>query len=69
MSSGPGRRRHKQLPVIPLLLAVLALLDLRTEVQLLLDHFTVASLIEIPRHHHLAIAVLACTPWMIQRSE
>ena len=55
--------------MIPLLLAVLALLDLRTEVQLLLDHFTVASLIEIPRHHPLAIAVLACTPWMIQRSE
>ena len=69
MSSGPGRRRHQPLPVIPLLLAVLALLDLRTEVQLLLDHFTVASLIEIPRNHPLAIAVLACTPWMIQRSE
>ena len=69
MSSGPWRRRHQPLPVIPLLLAVLALLDLRTEVQLLLDHFTVASLIEIPRHHPLAIAVLACTPWMIQRFE
>jgi hypothetical protein len=69
MSSGPGRGRPQSLPLIPLLLAVLALLDLRAEVQLLLDHFTVASLIEIPRHHPLAIAVLAFTPWMIQRSQ
>lgn len=65
--SGPERRRPLQLPLIPLLLAALALLDLRAELQLLLDHFTLASLVEIPRHHPLAITVLACTPWMLQR--
>ncbi|WP_296447754.1 hypothetical protein [Vulcanococcus sp.] len=57
-----------QLPLIPILLAILALLDLRTELQLLADHFTFASLVEIPRHHPLAIAVLVFTPWMIQSS-
>ncbi len=39
--SGPGRRRPLQLPLIPLVLGLLALLDLRTELLLLLDHFTV----------------------------
>ena len=61
-------RRPLQLPLVPILLALLALLDLRTEVQLLADHFTFASLVEIPRHHPLAIAVLLFTPWMIRCS-
>ena len=61
-------RRPLQLPLVPILLALLALLDLRAELQLLLDHFTFASLAEIPRHHPLAIAVLLFTPWMIQRT-
>ena len=64
----PGGRRPLQLPLVPVLLALLALLDLRAELQLLADHFTVASLVEIPRHHPLAIAVLLFTPWMIQRT-
>jgi hypothetical protein len=55
-------------PLIPLLLVLFALLDLRTELQLLLDHFTFASLVEIPRHHPLALAVLLCSPWLFQRS-
>jgi len=63
-----GRSARQRPPLIPLLLALLALLDLRTELQLLLDHFTLASLVEIPRHHSLAIAVLLCTPWLLQRS-
>ena len=67
--SGPERRRHLRLPLIPLVLAILALVDLRSELLLLLDHFTWTSLIEIPRNHPLAIAVLACTPWMIQRPQ
>ncbi|MBW0173655.1 MAG: hypothetical protein KXJ50_14010 [Vulcanococcus sp.] len=67
MRLSDGRRRL-QLPLIPILLAILALLDLRTELQLLADHFTFASLVEIPRHHPLAIAVLVFTPWMIQSS-
>jgi hypothetical protein len=67
MRLSDGRRRL-QLPLIPILLAILALLDLRTELQLLADHFTFASLVEIPRHHPLAIAILVFTPWMIQSS-
>jgi hypothetical protein len=43
-------------------------LELRTELQLLVDHFTFASLVEIPRYHPLAIAVLLLTPWMIRCS-
>jgi hypothetical protein len=65
---GAGRSARLQLPLIPLLLALLALMDLRTELQLLLDHFTITSLVEIPRHHPLAIAVLLCTPWLWNRS-
>jgi hypothetical protein len=61
---GAGRTARLRLPLIPLVLALLALLDLRTEFQLLLDHFTITSLVEIPRHHPLAIAVLLCTPWL-----
>ncbi|MEN9859605.1 MAG: hypothetical protein RLZZ515_87 [Cyanobacteriota bacterium] len=63
-----GRSARQRLPLIPLLLALLALLDLRTELQLLVDHFTITSLVEIPRHHPLALAVLLCTPWLMQRS-
>jgi len=65
---GAVRPARLQLPLIPLLLALLALMDLRTELQLLLDHFTITSLVEIPRHHPLAIAVLLCTPWLWNRS-
>ncbi len=63
-----GRTARLRLPLIPLVLALLALLDLRTEFQLLLDHFTITSLVEIPRHHPLAIAVLICTPWLWNQS-
>ena len=65
---GAGRTARLRLPLIPLVLALLALLDLRTEFQLLLDHFTITSLVEIPRHHPLAIAVLLCTPWLWNQS-
>jgi hypothetical protein len=65
---GAVRPARLQLPLIPLLLALLALMDLRTELQLLLDHFTITSLVEIPRHHPLAMAVLLCTPWLWNRS-
>lgn len=53
--------------LVPLLLAALALLDLRPELQLLLDHLTLTSLLAIPRHHPLAIAVLLSTPWLLRR--
>jgi hypothetical protein len=61
-------QRPLRLPLVPIVLALLALLDLRTELQLLADHFTFASVAEIPRHHPLAIAVLLLTPWMIRSS-
>jgi hypothetical protein len=63
-----GRSPRRPLPLIPLLLVLLALLDLRTELQLLLDHFTFSSLVEIPRHHPLPLAVLLCSPWLFQRA-
>jgi len=62
--STTGRRR---LPLAPLLLGVLALLDLRVEIQLLLDHFTWTSLMAIPLAHPLAIAVLILLPGLWSR--
>jgi hypothetical protein len=52
---------------MPVVLAVLALLDLRVELQLLLDHFTWTSLAQIPLHHPLALAVLVVTPALMRR--
>ena len=53
--------------LVPLLLAALALLDLRPELLLLADHFTITTLLAIPRHHPLAVAVLFSTPWLLRR--
>ena len=58
-----GKRR---VPVAPLLLGLLALLDLRVEIQLLLDHFTWISLAMIPAAHPLATAVLLLLPSMLR---
>ena len=52
---------------VPLLLAILALLDLRVEIQLLLDHFTLTSLIFAIRHHLLAVLVIILLPSMWRR--
>ncbi|MDP7994635.1 MAG: hypothetical protein RAK21_06695 [Synechococcus sp. SP2 MAG] len=60
---------------IPLLLGVLALLDLRVELQLLFDHITLTSLIFAIRHHLLAVVVILLLPSMwchygpVRRSE
>jgi len=54
-------------PLAPFLLALLALLDLRVEIQLLLDHFTWISLAMIPAAHPLACAVLLLLPSMLRR--
>jgi hypothetical protein len=62
-----GRRRSWRLPPIPLLLALLALFDLRTELQLLSDHFTFTSLAALAEHHPLALSVLVLTPWLWTR--
>jgi hypothetical protein len=49
------------------LLGGLALLDLRVEVLLLLDHFTWTSLLAAPLAHPLAIAVLVVLPGLWRR--
>jgi len=60
---------------VPLLLGVLALLDLRVELQLLVDHITLTSLIFAIRHHLLAVVVIVLLPSMwrhyrpVRRSE
>jgi hypothetical protein len=60
----PSRRRT---PLVPLLLALLALLDLRVELQLLFDHLTLTSLTEAVRTHLLAVMVLLFTPSLLRR--
>ena len=47
---------------VPLLLGLLALLDLRVELQLLADHFTLAAVGAAVRSHLLAVAVLLLLP-------
>ena len=50
---------------VPLLLGLLALLDLRVELQLLADHFTLAAVGAAVRAHLLAVAVLLLLPSLI----
>ena len=50
---------------MPLLLGLLALLDLRVELQLLADHFTLASLAAAVRSHPLAVAILLLWPSLL----
>lgn len=52
---------------VPLLLAVLAVLDLRLELQLLAEHFTFTALWFALVSHPLAVAVLVLTPSMLRR--
>jgi hypothetical protein len=66
--AGPqSRSLRRRVPWAPLLLALLALLDLRTEFQLLLDHFTWTSLSVIPLQHPLAVMVLVLLPSLLRR--
>lgn len=44
--------------LIPLLLLLLSLLDLRVEILLLIDHFTLTSLVQAMTSHPLAVTVL-----------
>lgn len=57
----------RRLPPVPLLLALLALLDLRVELQLLAEHFTLSALWFAIASHPLALAVLALTPSLWRR--
>lgn len=61
---GRGSRGDR---VIPLLLALLALLDLRVELRLLIDHVTLTSLWFALASHPLAVAVLVLTPSLLRR--
>lgn len=53
-------------PLIPVLLALLALGDLSSELRLLGDHFTWSSLFTAIQQHPLAVAVLLLTPSLIR---
>ena len=63
----PDAPRPRRIPWTPLLLGLLALLDLRTELQLLVDHFTWTSLRVIPVQHPLAVVVLLLLPSLLRR--
>ncbi len=61
------RPQMRGFPLMPLILLLLALLDLRVDLQLLADHFTITSLLEAIRSHPLATAVLIFTPSLWRR--
>jgi hypothetical protein len=48
--------------MLPIVLLVLALIDLRVELILLWDHLTMTSLLAAVRTHLLAVAVLVSQP-------
>lgn len=59
LHDGVGRR---PLPLVPLVLLVLALVDLRVEFQLLADHFTFTAVGAAVQSHLLAVSVLVLQP-------
>ncbi|SBO42371.1 hypothetical protein [Cyanobium sp. NIES-981] len=70
MPAATNRRttvRRAALPLLPLTLALLALLDLRQELQLLADHFTFTALWFAVISHPLAVIVLLVTPDLWRR--
>ena len=68
MTAPPSPRRG--LPLIPLLLLLLALIDLRVELRLIADHFTFTAVNAAIRSHLLAVFVIALQPslWRHYRS-
>ena len=60
-------RARRPFPLIPVLLAVFALLDLRVELELLADHFTFTSLLQAIASHPLAVFTLAVQPSLMRR--
>jgi len=57
----------RSVPWSLVLLGVLAFLDLRVDLQLLLDHFTWTTLLAMALAHPLAIAVLVLIPGLWSR--
>ncbi|MFM8278520.1 MAG: hypothetical protein ACKN89_16320 [Cyanobium sp.] len=53
--------------LVPLLLLLLSLLDLRVEILLLIDHFTFTSLVQGITAHPLAVVVLLLQPSLWRR--
>jgi len=49
-------------PFVPVVLLLLALVDLRVELQLIADHFTFSTLVAAIRNHLLAVFVLMLQP-------
>ncbi len=56
-----------RIPLVPLVLVLLALLELRTEFLLLSDHFTLAAVIAAVGRHPLPIGVLVLAPELFNR--
>ena len=66
----PGRRARKGVQgcaLLPLLLAVLALLDLRDDLLLLLDRPTITASLYLLRSHPLAVLVILMIPSLWKR--
>lgn len=63
-----SRPRSRRQTGLLWLLALLALLELRPELQLLWDHFTWTSLTAIPVHHPLPVALLISLPLLRNRN-
>jgi hypothetical protein len=59
--TGSPPRKHK-IPLVPLLLLLLALVDLETDIRLLLDHFTLTTLLSAIQNHLLATTTLLLLP-------
>ena len=51
---------------IPILLIALSILDIKTELRILLDQATLTSLIYAFRHHTLAFTILILSPSLIK---
>ncbi|MFI0402304.1 MAG: hypothetical protein ACH34U_05230 [Cyanobium sp.] len=57
----------RKVPLIPFLLLGLALADLKLEIRLLLDHFTLTTLLVAIQNHLLAFTILALLPSLWRR--
>jgi hypothetical protein len=62
-----SRSRGGGVPLVPLLLLLLALLDLETEIRLLIDHFTITTLFMAVQTHLLATTTLLLLPSLWRR--
>ena len=58
-------KKHKS-KYIPLLLLLFALIDLKTEIRILYDHFTMTSVVYMIRHHFLAIYSILISPILLK---